>query len=218
MSQGSLDPKIRFLGQKLWSVARVQRNRQTHTQTDTKVNTEGTLSGFQEFFLQPIIKDRPNIECLLCYREMKELMEKSKCLMTHFHKRNTMKLPSWFLSQPVFLCSSSHLGYLVGLYFFWNSPVVEHSWQKLLIACVSITSPVNDSITAQIPTFEVWPRVCQDPLYDTFKLKIPSAPIGGYSLTTTSSAVVMVWYEVDGSSSKSADEDGATKSVAGRFR
>ena len=57
MSQGSLYPKIRFLAQKLWSAARVQRNRQT----DTKVNTEGTLSGFQDFFLQPIIKDRPNI-------------------------------------------------------------------------------------------------------------------------------------------------------------
>ena len=45
-----------FLGQKLCAVARVQRNRHTDTQTDTK----GTLSGFQEFFLQPIIKDRPN--------------------------------------------------------------------------------------------------------------------------------------------------------------
>ena len=33
---------------------------QTHRQTDTKVNTEDTLSGFQEFFLQPIIKDRSN--------------------------------------------------------------------------------------------------------------------------------------------------------------
>ena len=34
----------------------------TDRQTDTKVTTEGTLSGFQEFFLQPIIKDRPNNE------------------------------------------------------------------------------------------------------------------------------------------------------------
>ena len=41
MFQGSLDPKIRFLGQKVCSVARVH----------TKVNTE---------FLQPIIKDRSN--------------------------------------------------------------------------------------------------------------------------------------------------------------
>ena len=32
----------------------------TYTHTHTKVTTEGTLSGFQEFFLQPIIKDRPN--------------------------------------------------------------------------------------------------------------------------------------------------------------
>ena len=44
MSQGSLNPEIRFLGQKMCSVARVQ--------TDTKVNTEDTLSGFQEFFVQ----------------------------------------------------------------------------------------------------------------------------------------------------------------------
>ena len=29
--------------------------------TDTKVNTEDTLSGFQEYFLQPIIKAQPNI-------------------------------------------------------------------------------------------------------------------------------------------------------------
>ena len=33
-------------------------DRQTTRQTDTKVNTEDTLSGFQEFFLQTIIKDR----------------------------------------------------------------------------------------------------------------------------------------------------------------
>ena len=34
MSQGSLDPKIKFLGQKVCSVARVHTDRQTHTQTD----------------------------------------------------------------------------------------------------------------------------------------------------------------------------------------
>ena len=58
MSQGSLNPKIRFLGQKMCSVAR----RQTHRQTDThtKVTIVGTLSGFQEFFFQPFIKDRTN--------------------------------------------------------------------------------------------------------------------------------------------------------------
>ena len=64
MSQGSFNPKIRFLGLKVCPVARPQTHRhtdtQTHTQTHTKVITEGTLSGFQDFFLQPIIKDRPN--------------------------------------------------------------------------------------------------------------------------------------------------------------
>ena len=64
MSQESLDPKIWFIGPKVSSVARVQTDRHTDTQTDrqtdTKVNTEDTLSGFQEFFLQSIIKDRSN--------------------------------------------------------------------------------------------------------------------------------------------------------------
>ena len=64
MSQWSLNPRIRFLGQKLWSVARVQTDgqtdRRTDGQTDTKVTTEGTLSWFQELILQPITKDRPN--------------------------------------------------------------------------------------------------------------------------------------------------------------
>ena len=36
----------------------------TARQTHTKVTTEGTLSGFQEFSLQPIIKDRPNKKLL----------------------------------------------------------------------------------------------------------------------------------------------------------
>ena len=52
MSQGSLNPKIRFLCQMVCSVARGR--------TDTKVKTEDTLSGFQDVFLQPIIKDRSN--------------------------------------------------------------------------------------------------------------------------------------------------------------
>ena len=63
MSQGSLNPKIRFLCQKICSVARVR----TDTHTHTKVTTVVTLSGFQEFVLQPI-KDRrknPKIAALL---------------------------------------------------------------------------------------------------------------------------------------------------------
>ena len=35
----------------------------THTDTQTdRVTTEGTFSGFQDFFLQSNIKDRPNIQ------------------------------------------------------------------------------------------------------------------------------------------------------------
>ena len=44
MSQGSFNPKIRFLGQKVCPVAR----RQTDRQTD-EVITEDTLSGSQDF-------------------------------------------------------------------------------------------------------------------------------------------------------------------------
>ena len=49
MVQGSLNPNI------------THTDRHTDRQTDTKVTTVGTLSGFQEFFLQPIIKERSNI-------------------------------------------------------------------------------------------------------------------------------------------------------------
>ena len=57
----SFNPNIKFLGQKVCPVARPQTDRQTDTQTHTKVITEGTFSEFQDFFLQPIIKDRPNM-------------------------------------------------------------------------------------------------------------------------------------------------------------
>ena len=62
MSQGSLDPKIWFLGQKVCSVARIQTDTQTDWHTDRHESEyRDTLSGFQGFFLQPIIKDRSNI-------------------------------------------------------------------------------------------------------------------------------------------------------------
>ena len=70
ISQGSLNPKIRVLGQKVCPAARGRTDRHTDRQTHTKVTTVGTLSGVQEFFLQPIIKDRPNtlvdyVNCVL---------------------------------------------------------------------------------------------------------------------------------------------------------
>ena len=47
MPQDSFNPKSRFLGRNVCSLAREWTHRH-------KVNTEDTLSGFQEFFLQPI--------------------------------------------------------------------------------------------------------------------------------------------------------------------
>ena len=67
MFQGPLNPKIRFLAQKLWSVVHVQRN--THTDRHTrKWILRASFQGFRIFFLQPIIKDRPNKQVIYsCY-------------------------------------------------------------------------------------------------------------------------------------------------------
>ena len=59
MSQGSLNQKIRLLGQKVCPVGCSHTDTRTDTQTDI-VTTVGTLLGFHDFILQPIIKDRPN--------------------------------------------------------------------------------------------------------------------------------------------------------------
>ena len=67
MSQISINPKIRFPRPKGVPCSLV-----THRQTDRHIHTHesdycvGTLSVFQEFFLQPIIKDRPNSMRLIC--------------------------------------------------------------------------------------------------------------------------------------------------------
>ena len=47
-----------FMSQKVCSATRAR----THTKTDTKVDTGDTLSGFQEFLIQLIIKDQSNKE------------------------------------------------------------------------------------------------------------------------------------------------------------
>ena len=44
------------MNQKVCSATRAH----THTKTDTKVDTEDTLSGFKEYFIQLIIKDQSN--------------------------------------------------------------------------------------------------------------------------------------------------------------
>ena len=64
-----------------------QTERQADWHTDTKVNTEDTLSGFQEFFLKPIIKDRSNI----FYFPMSQ---------------GSFNPKTWFLCQKV--CSVAH--------------------------------------------------------------------------------------------------------------
>ena len=58
ISQGSFNPKIPRSKGVLCSPC-------AERHTDTKVNTEDTLSAFQEYFLQPIIKDRSN-NCMTC--------------------------------------------------------------------------------------------------------------------------------------------------------
>ena len=61
MSQGSLDPEKSVPRSKgVLCSLRADTHTQTDRQTDTKVNTEDTLSGFQDFFFHPIIKDRSN--------------------------------------------------------------------------------------------------------------------------------------------------------------
>ena len=57
--QGSFNPINRFLGKMVCFVAREHTDRQIHRLTYT--DTEDTLSGFQDVFLQFIIKDRSNI-------------------------------------------------------------------------------------------------------------------------------------------------------------
>ena len=52
------DQSIQKLESQVKKCALYLVDRQTDRPTDTKVNKEDTLSGFQEFLLQPIIKDR----------------------------------------------------------------------------------------------------------------------------------------------------------------
>ena len=79
ISQGSLNPQIRFLGQKVWPVARAQ----TDGQTDGQVTTEGTLSGFQDFFLQPIIKDQPKIHIPIRHARISVFDDLIKLMKSH---------------------------------------------------------------------------------------------------------------------------------------
>ena len=72
MSQGSFNQNIWLLGQKMHAVARKHTDR--HTNTDTNVNTEDTLSVFQEYFFQPIIKDR-SYNCITKVNQFKVYLQ-----------------------------------------------------------------------------------------------------------------------------------------------
>ena len=62
MSIKSVEIKI-FRDKNYHSTKKFDSIRCALRQTDTKVTTVSILSGFQEFFLQPSIKDRPNRAC-----------------------------------------------------------------------------------------------------------------------------------------------------------
>ena len=76
-----------FLGQKMCSVARGQTDTHIDRHTHAKVNTEDTLSGFQEFFLQSIITDRSknsvnlHFETIITFHGMACL-----CFLRHYTK------------------------------------------------------------------------------------------------------------------------------------
>ena len=100
MSQGSLNPKIRFLGQKVCPVTRGHT-----TQTDTKVTTVGTLSWFQEFFLQPAIKDRPNnmymsIQLFIFTQWIMSIAKKNKSIISENIDFERKWMFAYVLPQP----------------------------------------------------------------------------------------------------------------------
>ena len=78
------------------SAAHGRTHRQTDRQTHTKVTTEGTLSGFQEFFLQPIIKNRPKKTSSTtpsCNTGRSvALSRKTICLKSHFGEQQLRKI------------------------------------------------------------------------------------------------------------------------------
>ena len=94
MSERSFTAKIRSPGPKMCPVAWLHTDRHTHTHT--KVTTVGTLSGLQEFFLQPIIKDRPKK-----YRSYFYLKRLQKKKMSIFFIRATLLKRRIFQKQKL---------------------------------------------------------------------------------------------------------------------
>ena len=97
MSQGSFNQKNRFLGQNVRLVARSQTHRMT---------TDGTLSGFQDFYLHPIVKDRPNMYkvkmiCTACIRA--SILQPTRIKYKHAHCTHTFN----FLPPRLMYCNTA---------------------------------------------------------------------------------------------------------------
>ena len=83
MLQGSFSPKIRFLGQKVCSVARGRTDRQTDRHESENRGHPFKVSGFFQIFLQPIIKERSNLNSLGASRHEPSYIKKS-CMHSLF--------------------------------------------------------------------------------------------------------------------------------------
>ena len=117
--QGSLNTKIRFLGQKMCSVTRVQTDGHTHihtdTQTDTQVNTQDTLfrvSGiFPTTYHQGSVQKTSLYSCKhACISQRRSLWNARllKSVCTHF-------LSEWNITSKRYLSEVRnllHLGYV----------------------------------------------------------------------------------------------------------
>ena len=169
MSQGSFNPKIRFLGQKVCSAARLQTDRQT----DMKVTTVGTHSGFQDLFLQPIIKDRPNI---LWYCD-KWYVSHEKCWWLR------LDISTDFLLKPeltLFLGLARDLYYLKALF------TDIYSFQCL--------HPTNSQQFYPIRSCLLWTRPC--PSMNTCEVTavgVPLVPVMPWYNTTTVVILTHSW-------------------------
>ena len=109
-----------------------------------KVTTEGTLSGFQEFFLQPIIKDRPKNGTLsnrlgqtqrviLGSRSNSEPFRLSKGFFGNSHPIITVLMNLWFCPDCVKWLRKCHIGYLKSWYnkiesIKQDNSLYHHGW------------------------------------------------------------------------------------------
>ena len=99
MSQGSLNPKISFLGQKMWPVARTW----THTQTDRLTDRHSDYWGhpFRVSGFFPSTYHQGSYQWVMAHTCDDETVSKWKGVIKHFWSINSKKLFSK-LSYPMF--------------------------------------------------------------------------------------------------------------------